>query len=107
MKCCIAATATGAGDDDRDGSDEGGDHVTAGNNTGDDWKKRLPNRTVQRHDAEAERLQQPPAADEPFRGSWLDVIALIIATYQVLAVPFLVLLAGVGLAIALFFLIFG
>lgn len=81
--------------------------MTADDKTGDDWKQRLPNRTVQRDDTGTTRQHDAAAADEPFRGSWLDVMALIIATYQVLAVPFLVLLAGIGLAVALFFLIFG
>lgn len=75
--------------------------------TADDWKQRLPSGPPQSVELDGQRQQRGGASsDEPFRGSWLDVLALIIATYQVLAVPFLILLAGIGLAAALFFLIF-
>lgn len=74
------------------------------NNNHDDWKSRLPNRKVERPamntaDAAAEEK-------EPMRGDWLDILALIIATYQVLAFPLLLILGGLGLVTLLFFLVF-
>lgn len=71
----------------------------------DNWKERLPNRRVHAPQVVSEQ-RAGDDRDKPFRGSWLDVLALIIATYQVLALPFLILLGGIGLAVALFFLVF-
>lgn len=70
--------------------------------SGDDWKGRLPNR-VARAD---ERAVDSDESAKPYRGGWLDILALIIATYQIMALPLLLLFGAIGLVIALFLLVF-
>lgn len=76
--------------------------VKDNNGHDDDWKSRLPNQSKSAHRQPAAEA----AKDGPIRGDWLDVLALIIATYQVLAWPMLLLIGGLGLVVVLFFLVF-